>query len=236
MIRVVIAVSVSLAVHALIAIALVVGVDFLPASAGGDLEGVAEVELALDVRSEAESAAEPRRSEFAPDDGLEALTETVFAEAVPPPMSAPSPSAEVTPPVAVDPPEYASVSPPTEVEVMETPAKTPSKTPSAQPEPPTKRVRHEVEAKARKPIAAVYPRGALERKEQGNVELEFVVSRSGRVGDVRIVTSSGYSDLDKAAIKAVSTAQFVPAQADGVAVESIARLTLTFKLKKGSQE
>lgn len=232
MIRVVIAVSVSLAVHALIAIALVVGVDFLPASAGGDLEGVAEVELALDVRSEAESAAEPRRSEFAPDDGLVALTETVFAEAVPPPMSAPSPSAEVTPPVAVDPPEYASVSPPTEVEVMETPAKAPS----AQPEPPTKRVRHEVEAKARKPIAAVYPRGALERKEQGNVELEFVVSRSGSVGDVRIVTSSGYSDLDKAAIKAVSTAQFVPAQADGAAVESIARLTLTFKLKKGSQE
>lgn len=65
-----------------------------------------------------------------------------------------------------------------------------------------------------------YPKGALDRSEQGNVFLRLEVSASGDLQVARIQQSSGYSDLDDAARAAVRGAKFSPAFSDQKAVDS----------------
>ena len=76
-----------------------------------------------------------------------------------------------------------------------------------------------------------YPRGARLRKEEGDVVLEIHVAASGEVSEVRVVGSSGFAELDEAAVKAAKAARFTPAKSGRDAVASVARLKLTFKLK-----
>ena len=76
-----------------------------------------------------------------------------------------------------------------------------------------------------------YPRGARQRGEQGDVVLEIAVAADGSVASVSVATSSGFADLDAAALKAVRSARFSPAKSGDQAVASTARLTLAFKLK-----
>lgn len=83
----------------------------------------------------------------------------------------------------------------------------------------------------RRNIRPDYPKGARQRGEQGDVLLEIVVSASGAVGDVRVASSSGFPELDEAAVRAVKAARFSPARRGGRPVSSSARITLTFRLK-----
>ena len=76
-----------------------------------------------------------------------------------------------------------------------------------------------------------YPRAARQRGEQGDVVLEIDVAADGSVASVAVATSSGFIDLDAAALKAVKAARFSPAKSGDRAVASHARLTLSFKLK-----
>lgn len=76
-----------------------------------------------------------------------------------------------------------------------------------------------------------YPRSARQRGEQGDVVLEISVAADGSVSSVAVATSSGFADLDAAALKAVGSARFTPAKSGDEPVASTARLTLTFKLK-----
>lgn len=76
-----------------------------------------------------------------------------------------------------------------------------------------------------------YPRAARQRGEQGDVVLEIDVAADGSVASVAVATSSGFADLDAAALKAVKSARFSPAKSGDRAVASHARLTLSFKLK-----
>ena len=85
--------------------------------------------------------------------------------------------------------------------------------------------------KPRRTIRPVYPKGARQRGEQGEVTVEIEVDAEGRVSAVKVVGSSGFAELDDAAVRAVRAATFVPAKSGGRAVESSARLTLAFRLK-----
>lgn len=79
----------------------------------------------------------------------------------------------------------------------------------------------------------LYPTFALRRGWEGEVMLKVWVSRNGRVNRVEIVDSSGYSLLDKSAVKAVSRWRFHPAHEGGKEVESIVRIPVHFELRKG---
>ncbi len=83
----------------------------------------------------------------------------------------------------------------------------------------------------RRSIKPDYPRGARARGEQGEVELEIEVGADGRVTSARVVHSSGYPELDGAALAAARAAKFVPAKSGRKAVASMARLKLHFQLK-----
>ena len=80
-------------------------------------------------------------------------------------------------------------------------------------------------------IRPEYPKGARQRGEQGEVTVEIEVDSEGRVSAVKVVGSSGFAELDDAAVRAVRAATFVPAKSGGRAVSSAARLTLAFRLK-----
>lgn len=80
-------------------------------------------------------------------------------------------------------------------------------------------------------IRPVYPRGARRRGEQGEVELEVSVGADGEVESVTVVRSSGFAELDVAAVQASRKARFTPARSGNAAVSSRVRLPFNFKLK-----
>ena len=83
----------------------------------------------------------------------------------------------------------------------------------------------------RRSIRPEYPKGARQRGEQGDVTLEIRVSAEGAVDRVEVVASSGFAELDAAAVKAAKKAKFAPAKSGRDAVASTARLKLSFKLR-----
>ena len=85
--------------------------------------------------------------------------------------------------------------------------------------------------KPKRNIRPDYPKGARQRGEQGDVVLEIRVSAEGTVDDVKVATSSGFAELDEAAVKAARAAKFSPARSGHAPVASTARLKLQFQLK-----
>jgi len=76
-----------------------------------------------------------------------------------------------------------------------------------------------------------YPKGARQRGEQGVVTLEILVDAKGVVSEAKVAVSSGFDELDEAAVKAARKAKFRPAKSGGKSVASMARLNLEFKLR-----
>ncbi len=61
-----------------------------------------------------------------------------------------------------------------------------------------------------------YPKRAKRNKQQGIVELRFTINRNGDVLEKSIKTSSGYSVLDRAALKILEAAAPLPALPEGM--------------------
>ena len=80
-------------------------------------------------------------------------------------------------------------------------------------------------------IVPVYPRSARRKGHEGSVTVEISVAKDGIVSDAEVVMSSGFDELDAAALGAVRTARFAPATEDGVSVSGRLRLTFDFRLK-----
>lgn len=76
--------------------------------------------------------------------------------------------------------------------------------------------------------APVYPPEARGRGEQGRVRLLVSVNEDGDVMDARVTRSSGYPDLDAAAIATVMQWEYEPAFHEGRAVPGDARAQVTF--------
>jgi len=62
-----------------------------------------------------------------------------------------------------------------------------------------------------------YPTRAAQLNQEGTVLIRFTISSSGQVVDSGISTSSGYVQLDQAALKAMRKCNFTPGTKDGVA-------------------
>ena len=88
----------------------------------------------------------------------------------------------------------------------------------------------DIQATARAVIRPVYPISARRRNEEGRVIIEATVLASGRTAACTVVTSSGHTELDRAAEKAIQRARFVAATRRGEPIASRIRLTFIFKL------
>jgi protein TonB len=80
-------------------------------------------------------------------------------------------------------------------------------------------------------IVPTYPRSARRKGHEGRVTVEIAVADDGAVADVEVVASSGYAELDAAALGAARSARFAPATVDGVSVSGRLRLTFDFRLR-----
>ena len=80
-------------------------------------------------------------------------------------------------------------------------------------------------------IVPVYPRSARRKGHEGVVTVAISVAENGVVAHAEVVSSSGYKELDEAALSAVRSARFAPAMSDGVRVRGELRLTFDFRLR-----
>ena len=60
-----------------------------------------------------------------------------------------------------------------------------------------------------------WPKASLRNEETGTVTLSFLIGEDGRVADSKILKSSGFRDLDKAAVNGISRCHFKPGMNDG---------------------
>jgi protein TonB len=85
----------------------------------------------------------------------------------------------------------------------------------------------------RRPLSQpAYPPQLIRENAQGSVDVEIYVQPDGRVGDARILKSSGYEAFDRNTLEEAKRRwKLVPATRDGVAVPQWYRLRVVFKLK-----
>lgn len=79
----------------------------------------------------------------------------------------------------------------------------------------------------------VYPKRARRRGYEGTVILEVLVDRTGRVKELRVLTSSGHSVLDRAALKSVNGWLFEPGMVGDQKVGMWVKVPVRFELRGG---
>ena len=77
---------------------------------------------------------------------------------------------------------------------------------------------------------ADYPKASLMNEEQGTVSMSFLVNADGSVADSKIEKSSGFRNLDKAAIKALSACKFKAGTKDGSPAQTWTKVDYAWKL------
>ncbi|HWW68658.1 MAG TPA: energy transducer TonB [Duganella sp.] len=81
-----------------------------------------------------------------------------------------------------------------------------------------------------KTCKAEYPKASLMNEEQGTVSMSFLVKSDGSVADSKVDKTSGFKNLDKAAIKALSACKFKPGTKDGSPAETWTKVDYAWKL------
>ena len=75
-----------------------------------------------------------------------------------------------------------------------------------------------------------YPAEEIRKGSEGTVVLSIYILADGRVGEVRLITSSGHSKLDDSAIREAKKWRFVPGTSDGQPMAMWKQLPVTFRL------
>ena len=81
-----------------------------------------------------------------------------------------------------------------------------------------------------KSCKADYPKASLMNEEQGTVSMSFLVSPDGSVVESKLEKTSGFKNLDKAAIKSISACKFKPGTKDGSPAQTWAKVDYAWKL------
>lgn len=80
------------------------------------------------------------------------------------------------------------------------------------------------------PHEQVYPEAAQSSGEQGTVLLQVYVAPNGRVAKYNVAQSSGFGDLDNAALQSVLNWRFVPAMRGGGPVSDWTIVKVVYQL------
>jgi len=78
-----------------------------------------------------------------------------------------------------------------------------------------------------------YPKMARRRGYEGTVVLEALVTREGKVKELRVLRSSGYPVLDRSAEESVREWVFEPGSVGGRKVDMWVRVPVRFELRIG---
>jgi protein TonB len=77
---------------------------------------------------------------------------------------------------------------------------------------------------------AEYPKASLMNEEQGTVSMSFLVNPDGTVADSKLEKTSGFKNLDKAAMKSISGCKFKPGTKDGAPAQTWTKVDYAWKL------
>jgi protein TonB len=77
---------------------------------------------------------------------------------------------------------------------------------------------------------AEYPKASLMNEEQGTVTMSFLVSADGSVIESKLEKTSGFKNLDKAALKSLAACKFKPGTKDGAPAQTWAKVDYAWKL------
>jgi protein TonB len=80
------------------------------------------------------------------------------------------------------------------------------------------------------PHVQEYPVPAQASGEEGSVVVDVFVRTNGRPGKIKVAQSSGFPDLDNAAVESVFNWRFVPAMQGGDPVEDWAAVKVVYQL------
>jgi protein TonB len=80
-------------------------------------------------------------------------------------------------------------------------------------------------------VEPVYPATSRRLGEEGTVRLRVLVDESGKPRDVNVMSGSGFSRLDAAAIDAVKRWRFVAATDGTKPITAWTQVAITFKLQ-----
>jgi protein TonB len=77
---------------------------------------------------------------------------------------------------------------------------------------------------------AEYPKASLMNEEQGTTSMSFLVNPDGSVAESKLEKTSGFKNLDKAAIKSISACKFKPGTKDGAPAQTWTKVDYAWKL------
>ena len=83
----------------------------------------------------------------------------------------------------------------------------------------------------RKNPTPVYPTSARRRRNQGTVILAVLIDIEGKVSEIRIEKSSGYTALDRSAFRSVGSWDFVPGKKGDQPIDMWVHVPIRFSLK-----
>ena len=178
----------------------------------------------------------------------EVVEATIVEEAKPPPQidlppPPPPPEMKAPPPPFIPPVEVNVQQPPPVANVIANastakPASTElakalpaAPAPPAPPAPPAKSIKTAAVANFNTCAKPEWPRSSLRNEETGTVTLAFVIGIDGRVVESKIMKSSGFRELDKAAVNAISKCVFKPGTTDGKPEQSSMQMQYVWTLE-----
>lgn len=226
-----IALAVSLAVHALLAVALIGCPSFVSAPETAVELDLSSVELSFSEQEESAPPAPPPAS--APSDPAPPPRTVERPPAPPPDLALPPDPGPIR---CREPGEPATVMdapprPPAARKEPPKPASAAAPAAAAPSRPAPRQARVDAPPRPKRAIRPHYPQGARQRGEEGRVVLEIEVGADGACTAVRVLSSCGFAELDAAAVRAVRSARFMPARSGSAPVASTARLALDFRLR-----
>lgn len=77
---------------------------------------------------------------------------------------------------------------------------------------------------------ADYPKASLMNEEQGTVSMSFLVNADGSVAESKLDKTSGFKNLDKAALKSIAGCKFKPGTKDGAPAQTWTKVDYAWKL------
>jgi protein TonB len=172
---------------------------------------------------------------FSPPSIEVSAIEFSFAELdSPAPPAAPPPEPPPSPPQTSKPPEREALNiqdaPASNFQAAEPPNIQDAPASNFQAAQPPNQARIDAPPRPLKAIRPEYPKASRQRGEEGDVVLVLSINAQGHVDSASVAESSGYQELDAAAVRAANKARFSPAKRGRTAVASEARVTITFRL------
>jgi periplasmic protein TonB len=77
---------------------------------------------------------------------------------------------------------------------------------------------------------AEYPKASLMNEEQGTVSMSFLVNADGTVAESKLEKTSGFKNLDRAAMKSIAACKFKPGTKDGAPAQTWTKVDYSWKL------